>query len=250
MRIIPAIDIIGGSCVRLKEGNYDEKTHYSDNPLEMAKSFEDAGCSYLHLVDLDGARLGKIVNIKVIEQIAKNTSLKIDVGGGIKSREDVIKVFESGALQATIGSLAVNNEELTLSLFEEFGPHKLILGADCRDGYISIGGWKETTKIRVEEFVKKYITYGCKNIISTDISKDGMLQGPSFSLYSSLKEATQSIDGVKIIASGGISSIDDVHKLKELDLDGVIIGKAIYENYITLKEISHYISQWEAGNAR
>lgn len=250
MRIIPAIDIIDGHCVRLKEGNYDEKTTYSDNPVEMARSFEDAGCSYLHLVDLDGAREGRIVNISVIEDIATHTSLKIDVGGGIKSREDVARVFESGAHQATIGSLAVNDEMLTLSLLKEFGAQRLILGADCRDGYISIGGWKETTLKKVEEFVLHYVQLGFRNIISTDISKDGMLKGPSFSLYSLLKDTTKHIPNVHIIASGGVHSIDDIHRLKKLDLDGVIIGKALYEHYITLEELSNTIATWEGDYAR
>jgi phosphoribosylformimino-5-aminoimidazole carboxamide ribotide isomerase len=250
MRIIPAIDIIDGNCVRLKEGNYDEKTHYSDNPVDMAKSFEDAGCSFLHLVDLDGAREGRIVNLSIIEKIATHTSLTIDVGGGIKSREDLIKVFDSGATQATIGSLAVHNEMLTLSLLEEFGAHRLIQGADCRDGYISIGGWKETTAMRVEEFVLHYVQSGFTHIISTDISKDVMLQGPSFSLYSLLKETTKNIEGIRIIASGGIHSIEDVTHLKELDLDGAIIGKALYEHYISLEELSYNIPQWEDTRAR
>ena len=250
MRIIPAIDIIEGSCVRLKEGNYNDKTHYSDNPVEMAKSFEEAGCSYLHLVDLDGAREGRIVNASVIEQIATHTSLKIDVGGGIKSREDLVRVFDSGADQATIGSLAVNDKTLTLSLLEEFGPDKLILGADCKDGYISIGGWKEITKIRVEDFVLSFVQSGFTHIISTDISKDGMLRGPSFSLYESLKETTKSIEGVNIIASGGISSIDDVISLRESGLQGAIIGKALYEHYISLEDLSYYISLWEDAHAR
>lgn len=250
MRIIPAIDIIDGHCVRLQEGDYDKKTHYSDNPLEMAKSFEDAGISYLHLVDLDGAREGRLVNMKVIEEIATHTSLKIDVGGGIKSRSDVVKVFTSGAHQATIGSLAVNDENLTISLLEEFGPHRLILGADCRDGYISIGGWKETTQKRVEEFVRHNVQLGFRYIISTDISKDGMLKGPSFSLYSLLKEATKEIDGVHIVASGGVHSIRDIDSLHELDLDGVIIGKALYENYITLPELSKNKQRWEGHYAR
>ncbi|NCB01682.1 MAG: 1-(5-phosphoribosyl)-5-[(5-phosphoribosylamino)methylideneamino]imidazole-4-carboxamide isomerase [Spirochaetia bacterium] len=241
MHIIPAIDIIDGSCVRLTEGNYDAKTHYSDNPLEMAKSFEDAGCKFLHLVDLDGARKGSIVNQSVIEKIATHTSLHIDVGGGIQSRIDVVRVFESGAHEVTIGSLAVNDRELTQSLLEEFGSERLILGADCKDGYISIGGWKERTNVRVEDFVTSYIHSGFRKIISTDISKDGMLQGPSFSLYKKLLGCSNTIKGVKIVASGGVSSMQDIRALKELNLDGVIIGKALYEHYISLNELTEYM---------
>ena len=241
MNIIPAIDIIDGNCVRLSEGNYEDKTFYSDNPVEMAKSFEDAGCQYLHLVDLDGARMGRIVNASIIEKIATKTSLHIDVGGGIKRREDLLQVFNSGAHEATIGSLAVKDEDLTLNLLEEFGPDKLILGADCRDGYISISGWKEKTRMRVEDFVFSYATAGFRKIISTDIARDGMLKGPSFALYMRLLERTKSINGLKIIASGGVQSMIDVKALEELQLDGVIIGKALYENYITLSELSQFL---------
>jgi phosphoribosylformimino-5-aminoimidazole carboxamide ribotide isomerase len=241
MNIIPAIDIIDGSCVRLSEGDYSKKTHYSSSPLDVAKSFEDAGCKYLHLVDLDGARCGKIVNYPLIEKIASHTNLHIDVGGGIKNREDLDTVFSSGAKEATLGSVAVKQRELTLSLLEEFGPSRLILGADCKGSSIAIGGWKETTSITVEEFVRFYFEKGFRKVISTDISKDGMLIGPSFHLYKTLLTLTEKYEGSSVIASGGVHSIEDVAQLNELKVDGVIIGKALYENYISLEELAPYL---------
>ncbi len=241
MNIIAAIDIIGGSCVRLSEGDYSRKTEYSADPLHIAKSFEEAGCTHLHIVDLDGARLGHLVNFPIIEKIATHTSLHIDVGGGIKSREDLQTLFSCGAKEATLGSIAAKDQKLTLSLLEEFGPNQLILGADCKNSMIAVGGWTESTSYTVEEFVFFYLEKGFRKIISTDISKDGMLSGPSFDLYEKLLKVSSSFDGSSIIASGGVHSLEDVKKLQSMNLGGVIIGKALYENFIKLDELSSYL---------
>ena len=210
MKIIPAIDIIEGSCVRLVKGDYAQKTTYSSDPLAVAQQYEDAGLQYLHLVDLDGARAGRVVNHKVIEKISRHTSLHIDFGGGIKSREDVLKVIASGADEVTLGSLSVKDRELTLSLLEEFSAERLILGADCIEGLIAVSGWQERTDHTVQDFVASYVANGFRKIVSTDISRDGMLNGPSFELYESLQKAVDGTKGIKIVASGGIRSIEDL----------------------------------------
>jgi len=237
IEIIPAIDIIGGKCVRLSQGDYARKTVYNENPLEVARTFEDAGINRLHLVDLDGAKAKHIVNYKVLEQVASKTNLIIDFGGGLKSDEDLKIAFESGAAMVTGGSIAVKEPELFLSWLEKFGSDKIILGADAKDGKIAVSGWQESTELSVIEFISEFYTNGISKVISTDISRDGMLSGPAFELYS---EIMKTLPAVEIIASGGISSMDDIYKLAEMDVPGVITGKAIYEGKISLKDIENY----------
>ena len=233
MRIIPAIDIIDGKCVRLSKGDYDTKKIYNENPVEVAKEFEDFGIQYLHLVDLDGAKAKKIINQKVIENIAKNTNLIIDFGGGIRSEEDLQKAFDSGAKKVTLGSIAVVNPELCLTWLEKFGVEKLILGADCLDRKIKTSGWLENSETDVVDFIKDYQKKGFREVVCTDISKDGMLQGPSTGLYQEIIENST----IELIASGGISNIEDVQKMKEIGCAGTIIGKAIYEGRISLEDL-------------
>ncbi|MEP1034800.1 1-(5-phosphoribosyl)-5-[(5-phosphoribosylamino)methylideneamino]imidazole-4-carboxamide isomerase [Ekhidna sp.] len=235
MRIIPAIDILEGKCVRLSKGDYNTKKIYNEDPLEVAKSFEDAGLQYLHLVDLDGAKAEHIVNWKVLEKLATKTKLKIDFGGGVKSDQDLRIVFECGACQITGGSIAVKEPVLFSSWITAYGANKIILGADAMEGKIAVSGWQEGTDQEIEAFISAYVEKGIEYVISTDISKDGMLEGPSFALYNSI---LKKIPDLKLIASGGVSSIDDLIKLKENGLEGAIVGKAIYENRVTLKELS------------
>ena len=233
MGIIPAIDIIDGMCVRLSKGDYDTKKIYNENPVGVAKEFEDFGIQYLHLVDLDGANAKKIINQKVIESIAKNTNLIIDFGGGIRSEEDLQKAFDSGSKKVTLGSIAVVNPELCLAWLEKFGAEKLILGADCLDRKIKTSGWLENSETDVVDFIKEYQKKGFREVVCTDISKDGMLQGPSTALY-------QEIIGnstIELVASGGISNIEDVQKMKKIGCAGTIIGKAIYEGRISLEDL-------------
>lgn len=237
IEIIPAIDIIDGKCVRLSQGDYDRKTVYNENPLEIARMFEDAGISRLHLVDLDGAKAKHIVNYKVLEQIASKTRLIIDFGGGLKSDDDLKIAFESGAAMVTGGSIAVKEPELFLSWLEKFGSEKIILGADAKDGKIAVSGWQESTELSVIEFIAEFHQKGISKVISTDISRDGMLSGPAFELY---VEIMETLPDLEIIASGGIASIDDIYKLAEMGVPGVITGKAIYEGKISLKEIEKY----------
>jgi len=238
MRIIPAIDIIDGKCVRLSKGDYDTKIIYNENPLEVAKSFEAHGIEYLHLVDLDGAKSSKIVNYKILEQIATQTSLQIDFGGGLKSDDDLKIAFESGASQITGGSIAVKNRAIFEKWISEYGSDKIILGADAKDEKIAVSGWLEDSNEDLIPFIQEYQMKGIQYVICTDIAKDGMLQGPSFELYEKiLKEAV----GVKLIASGGISTFDELPKLAALGCEGTIIGKAIYEGRITLKQLENYI---------
>lgn len=234
MKIIPAIDIIDGKCVRLSKGDYDTKKIYNENPLEVAKKFEDFGIQYLHLVDLDGAKAKKIINQKVIENIAKNTNLIIDFGGGIRSEEDLQKAFDSGAKKVTLGSIAVVNPEICLTWLDKFGAEKLILGADCLDRKIKTSGWLENSETDVVDFIKEYQKKGFGEVVCTDISKDGMLQGPSTALYQEIIENST----IELIASGGISNIEDVQKMNEIGCAGTIIGKAIYEGRISLKQLS------------
>ena len=233
MRIIPAIDIIDGKCVRLSKGDYETKKIYNENPVEVAKEFEDFGIQYLHLVDLDGAKAKKIINQKVIENIAKNTNLIIDFGGGIRSEEDLQKAFDSGAKKVTLGSVAVVNPELCLAWLEKFGAEKLILGADCLDRKIKTSGWLENSETDVVDFIKEYQKKGFREVVCTDISKDGMLQGPSTALYQEIIENST----IELIASGGISNIEDVQKMKKIGCAGTIIGKAIYEGRISLEDL-------------
>ena len=244
MRIIPAIDIIDGKCVRLTKGNYETKKVYNENPLEVAKAFEASGIEYLHLVDLDGAKAQHIVNFKVLEQISSKTNLKIDFGGGLKADEDLHIAFNSGAKQITGGSIAVKNPKVFEGWISKYGPAKIILGADSDHGKVSISGWMEQSKEDLIPFIKAYQKKSIQYVICTDISKDGMLEGPSVELYKQIiSECSNSSNGqsIKLIASGGISSIGEIPVLKELGCEGVIIGKAIYEGHISLKQLEKYI---------
>ncbi len=244
MRIIPAIDIIDGKCVRLTKGNYETKKVYNENPLEVAKQFEDAGIEYLHLVDLDGAKAEHIVNYKILEQIAAKTSLKIDFGGGLRSKEDLIIAFNSGARQVTGGSIAVNDSKTFGSWIAKYGGQKIILGADCKDEKIAISGWQKQSKNDVIPFIKAYQKKNIQYVICTDISKDGMLEGPSFDLYKKIIQEcsnSNSQQSIKLIASGGITTIDDVIKLQEIGCEGAIIGKALYEFKISLKSLEKFM---------
>ena len=238
MRIIPAIDIINGQCVRLTKGDYDTKKVYNENPVEVAKAFEDAGIQYLHVVDLDGAKASHIVNYKILESIATKTNLKIDFGGGLKSDEDLRIAFDSGANQITGGSIAVKNPTIFESWIYNYGSDKIILGADCNNEKIAISGWQEESDLEVIPFINGYQSKGINYVICTDISKDGMLQGPSFELYSRI---LNEVEGIKLIASGGISEYEELPQLAEMGCEGVIVGKAIYENRISLKEIEQFI---------
>ena len=238
MRLIPAIDIIEGKCVRLSKGDYSTKKIYNEDPLEVAKSFEAHGIQHLHLVDLDGAKSKHIVNHKILETIASKTSLKIDFGGGLKSDDDLRIAFESGARQITGGSIAVKDPETFESWLKNFGSEKIILGADTNDRKIAITGWTEDSNEEIIPFIQNYAEKGVQYIICTDISKDGMLQGPSFDLYREILRETRNIS---LIASGGISEFDELPKLAEIGCEGTIIGKAIYEGRIKLKELENYI---------
>ncbi|UOK41750.1 MULTISPECIES: 1-(5-phosphoribosyl)-5-[(5-phosphoribosylamino)methylideneamino]imidazole-4-carboxamide isomerase [Flavobacterium] len=238
MRIIPAIDIIDGKCVRLSKGDYDTKKIYNENPLEVAKSFEAHGIKYLHLVDLDGAKSSRVVNYKVLEQIAMKTGLKIDFGGGIKSDEDLKIAFESGANQITGGSIAVKQPEIFKNWIEKYGAEKIILGADANNEKIAVSGWLEESKEDLIPFIQDYRQEGIRYVICTDIAKDGMLEGPSFNLYQKILEQ---VNGVKLIASGGISTFDELPRLADIGCEGTIIGKAIYEGRIKLKQLENYI---------
>ncbi len=239
IEIIPAIDLIDGKCVRLSQGDYNQKTVYNEDPLEVAKMFETAGIRRLHLVDLDGAKAQHIVNYKVLELIATKTNLVIDFGGGLKSDKDLEIAFNSGASMITGGSIAVKEKATFLNWLEKYGSEKIILGADAKDGKIAVSGWLETTELPVVDFISSYYKEGISKVISTDISRDGMLSGPSFELYA---EILGELPEVQIIASGGIATMDDILKLNEMEIPGVITGKAIYENRITLKEIEKFIS--------
>ncbi|MBA4743922.1 MAG: 1-(5-phosphoribosyl)-5-[(5-phosphoribosylamino)methylideneamino]imidazole-4-carboxamide isomerase [Muricauda sp.] len=240
MRLIPAIDIIEGKCVRLSKGDYNTKKVYNESPLEVAKAFEAHGIQYLHLVDLDGAKSKHIVNHKVLETIASKTNLQIDFGGGLKTDKDLLIAFESGAHQITGGSIAVKDQETFLSWLQNFGANKIILGADANNEKIAVSGWQEESEQELLPFIQFYQKAGIVYVICTDISKDGMLQGPAFELYKKILDNTSNI---KLIASGGISSFDELPKLAEIGCDGTIIGKAIYENRISLKQLEHYILQ-------
>ena len=238
MRIIPAIDIINGKCVRLSKGDYATEKVYNENPLEVAKMFEDHGIKYLHLVDLDGAKASHIVNYKVLETIASKTNLSIDFGGGLKSNEDLKIAFESGANQITGGSIAVKNPEIFQTWLNKYGADKIILGADANNEKVAVGGWLEESDKELVPFIQDYEKDGVSYVICTDISKDGMLQGPSFDLYQKILNETNNI---KLIASGGISTFDELPKLAEMGCEGTIIGKAIYEHKISMKQLENYI---------
>ncbi len=238
MRIVPAIDIIEGKCVRLSKGDYNTKKVYNENPLEVAKSFQDHGIEFLHLVDLDGAKSKHIVNHKILENIASKTDLKVDFGGGLKSDKDLEIAFESGANQITGGSIAVKDPGIFQSWLQKYGSNKIILGADAKNRKIAVSGWLEDSDEEIIPFIQNYEEKGVEYVICTDISKDGMLAGPSFNLYEEILSETKDI---KLIASGGISEFDELPKLADLGCEGVIIGKAIYENRISLKQLEDYI---------
>jgi phosphoribosylformimino-5-aminoimidazole carboxamide ribotide isomerase len=240
MRIIPAIDIIEGKCVRLSQGDYNKKTIYSSNPFEMAQRFEDHAINFLHLVDLDGAKSSKIINYKILEQITLKTALKVDFGGGLKSSEDVKIAFESGASQITLGSIAVSDPKIFVELFEKYGEDKIILGADFLNNKIKTNGWLNDSGNDLMDFLENYILKGVKYVIPTDISKDGMLEGPSVEIY---KDILKSFKDLNLIASGGISTIKDLEELKETGCEGAILGKAIYENKIELTSLMNFIEK-------
>lgn len=238
MRIIPAIDIIEGKCVRLSRGDYATKKIYNEKPLEVARQFEDAGIEFLHLVDLDGAKSKQIVNHRVLYEIASKTGLKIDFGGGLKSQEDLKIAFESGAAQVTGGSIAVSQPEIFENWLMKFGSDRIILGADALKGKIAINGWQEDSDMELLPFIDQYTQKGIKYIICTDISRDGMLKGPAVQLYSEILSRNNDIS---LIASGGISEMDDIYRLQETGCEGAIIGKAIYESRISLDDLEKYI---------
>jgi phosphoribosylformimino-5-aminoimidazole carboxamide ribotide isomerase len=238
MEIIPAIDIIDGKCVRLTQGDYEQKKIYNEQPLEVAKQFEDAGLKRLHLVDLDGAKAGAVKNWKVLEQITGKTSMVIDFGGGIKKEEDLQIVFDSGAAYATIGSLAVKEEAVFVSWLQQYGAGKFLLGADVKDEKIAVSGWLETTDIWVYDFIRKYIDHGIQQVFCTDVSKDGKLEGPSAVLY---KNIMSEFPSLHFIASGGVSSMKDLEELQSIGCKGTIVGKAIYEGRIQLEDLANYI---------
>lgn len=240
IEIIPAIDIIDGKCVRLSQGDYGQKTVYNENPLEVAKMFEDAGLKRLHLVDLDGAKAHHIVNHRVLENIASNTGLIIDFGGGLKSDEDLKIAFDAGASMVTGGSIAVKSPETFLRWIEKFGAEKIILGADAMDGMIAVAGWQERTGTDIFSFIKSWHGAGIRKIISTDISRDGMLQGAAIELY---KQILGSVPDAYLIASGGVSSMNDILELQRAGIPAVITGKAIYEGRITMEEIVRFLNK-------
>ncbi len=233
MRIIAAIDIIDGKCVRLTKGDYNTKKIYNENPLEVAKAFEANGIEYLHLVDLDGAKSKHIVNHNILESIATKTNLKVDFGGGLKSDDDLRIAFECGAHQITGGSIAANNPDVFLAWLDKYGSEKIILGADCKDRKIATNGWLEASELDVVDFINDYESKGIQYVICTDIAKDGMLQGTSNALYTEIISKSN----VKLIASGGVSSMQDLELVNAIGCEGVILGKAIYEGNITLKEL-------------
>jgi phosphoribosylformimino-5-aminoimidazole carboxamide ribotide isomerase len=238
IEIIPAIDLIDGKCVRLSQGDYSQKTVYNENPLEVAKMFANAGILRLHLVDLDGAKANHIVNYKVLERITSATGLTVDFGGGLKSDDDLRIAFECGASMITGGSIAVKNPVVFSSWIKNYGGEKIILGADVKEEKIAIGGWLETTNLELMPFIKSYLQKGISKIICTDISKDGMLQGPATELY---KKMLSEESDMYLIASGGVRCIRDIELLHEAGVHAVIFGKAIYEGKIKLKELSQFI---------
>lgn len=240
MRIIPAIDIIDGKCVRLEKGDYSKKTEYREDPLEVAKEFEGAGLKYLHLVDLDGAKAGNLINWKVLDKIAVQTSLRIDVGGGIKSDEDLRIALESGASQVNVGSLAVKQPDQFREWLRDKGGEVMILSADVREGKIAVSGWQEQTEVEIQDFISSFLDDGLRTVVTTDISRDGMLTGPSVELYQELQQHFPDLD---FVASGGVSSIKDLEDLARLNMGGAILGKAIYEGKIELLSLCEFESR-------
>lgn len=242
IELVPAIDMIEGKCVRLTQGDYDTQKIYNESPLEVAKQFQDAGVTRLHMVDLDGAKAGHIVNYRMLEKVASHTDLSIDFGGGLKSDDDLHIAFDCGAQMVTGGSIAVKNPDLFLSWITRYGSERIILGADAKEKKIAISGWKEETAIDLIPFIKDYQSKGISKVICTDIARDGMLQGPAVRLY---QEMQQEMPGLYVIASGGVSSVGDIERLEEANIPAVIFGKAIYEGRISLKEIETFIVRKE-----
>ncbi len=237
IKIIPAIDIINGKCVRLVNGNYLQKTTYEESPIETAKKLDANGIKYLHLVDLDGAKAKKIVNYNILKEIAEQTNLTIDFGGGIRSKNDLQIAFQNGAAKVTIGSLAVKERETAIEWIKKYG-EKIILGADAQNEKIAINAWETKTNLSIINFINEFLPYNIKTVIVTDIARDGLLKGPSFNLYKKIKKQ---IPQIELIASGGISSINDIEKLNEMNIDGVIIGKALHEGKIKLNELKRFL---------
>lgn len=237
MHIIPAIDLIDGKCVRLLKGDYNQKTEYNSNPLAVAQEFEAAGLKKLHLVDLDGAKAKKVINLPVLQSIVANTGLEVDFGGGVQSTEDLSAVFKAGAKQVTGGSIAVKNEALFTEWIQEFGGEKIILGADVKDRNIAIHGWQESADWHIFDFLEHYLKKGIQYVICTDVSKDGALQGTSNELYA---EIQQKFPELKLIASGGVSSLKDLETLEKMNIYGAIVGKAIYEKRIALQDLKQF----------
>lgn len=240
MNIIPAIDLIGGKCVRLEQGDYAKQTTYSADPLSVAQQFEAAGVTRLHLVDLDGAKAGKLVNLDVLELLAAKTSLQIDFGGGVKTAEDVQHIIDAGAKFVALGSIAVKSPELLKQWMTNFGAERFFIGADVRGTKLAVNGWTEQTSTEIVPFINEYIGLGVRQFFCTDISRDGLLQGPSTALYRNLLTECR---GLELTASGGVSSISDLHELAEAGCAAAIVGKAIYEERISLKQLSEFISK-------
>ena len=238
IELIPAIDIIDGKCVRLSQGDYDTQKVYNESPLEVAKEFEANGIRRLHVVDLDGAKSSHIVNYKVLDQLAGHTSLTIDFGGGIKTDEDLTIAFEYGAQMVTLGSIAVKNPDLFKSWLHKYGAERIILGADVKDNRISVNGWKEESQQELMPFLTDYTQEGVNKVLCTDISRDGMLQGPSIELY---KQIMAQFPDMHLIASGGVSGLDDIIRLDEAGIPAVVFGKALYEGRITLKDLNRFM---------
>lgn len=240
IEIIPAIDLIEGQCVRLRQGDFADKKIYSENPVEVARKFEAAGLRRLHLVDLDGAKTGKVTNLKVLEKIAANTGLTIDFGGGIKTDKDIRSVFDAGAQMAGIGSIAVKNAEKFFSWLGKYGSEKILLGADVRDGKLAINGWQTATEVEIVPFLKEYQAAGVTQVFCTDVGRDGLLRGTAAGLYCDI---LKHLPRLRLIASGGVSSLADIAELERLGCAGVIVGKAIYEGRIGLSELAS-TDQW------
>ena len=238
MKIIPAIDLIDGKCVRLTQGDYQQKKEYSSNPVEVAQRFEEHGIQRLHLVDLDGAKQKQVVNLSVLEQIASQTQLAVDFGGGVQSDDDLQRVLDAGAQQVTGGSIAVKRPEVFTNWLTRYGADKIILGADARDRHVAISGWQEQVTTDVVDFIADYQQKGVRYVICTDVAKDGLLQGPSFALYDEIRKE---IPSVQLIASGGITTVDDLRQLQQLGVYGAIIGKALYEGNLTLSDLAEFL---------
>jgi len=238
IRIVPAIDIIDGKCVRLSEGDFKRVKVYDQDPLKVAQTFEDSGVTHLHLVDLDGARQKKTVNWSVLERIASKTALQIDFGGGVQNTEDLRRAFDCGAKQITAGSIAVKQESVVLQWLEEYGSNKIILGADSKEGKIAVSGWTEVTDINLHRFLSKYVDRGIRYAICTDVTKDGILQGTNLNMYRAIK---QKLPQLFLIASGGVTQIEEIRSLDQIGVNGVIIGKALYEGHIELSQLKDYL---------